>query len=216
MIVEAAWDGEPCSTVDSTERQTCSTQPCGVNCVWALWTPWSSCSKTCGPSFRKRNREIKNEAVWGGEPCRSPDSQDKEFCDLGKGDIIFFKLSNRRYLDPCPLDWTNDDNQMDAQLLPKMISLEYLKNTSMTGLDLLLEGLQDDICDYKKLETWLPGIIQFFVTDIQPADADQLDQDEKDYVHFVNIILKHLRLVIIDKNKLVEFILVVKGGQSVL
>ena len=87
---------------------------------------------------------------------------------------------------------------MDEKLIPKIISLEYLKNTSMTGLDLLQEGLQDDICDYKKLEMWLPRIIQFFETDIKPSDADQLNQDEKDYVHFVNIILKHLRWVIIN------------------
>ena len=82
---------------------------------------------------------------------------------------------------------------MDVVLIPKTISLEHLKNTTRTGLDLLLLGLQDDICDYKKLDTWLPRIIQFFLTNIGNLDADQLNQDEKDYVNFVNIILKHLR-----------------------
>ena len=86
VFVKAAWDGEPCSPVDSTERQPCSTQPCPVDCLWALWTPWSSCSKTCGPSFRTRRREIVEEAAWGGEPCRVADSDEKQFCTLGKGD----------------------------------------------------------------------------------------------------------------------------------
>ena len=104
-------------------------------------------------------------------------------------------MSYRKYLDPCPLDWKSTNNQIDEKLTQKTITLEYLKNTTRAGLDLLVLGLQDDICDYKKLDTWLPRIIQFFITNIGNLDADQLNQDEKDYVNFVNILLKHLRWV---------------------
>ena len=82
---------------------------------------------------------------------------------------------------------------MDVKLSPKIVSLEYMENTTMTGLDLLMEGVQDKICEHKKIQKWLPMIIQFFITDINLSDAHQLNQDEKDYVNFVNIILKHLK-----------------------
>ena len=62
----------------------------------------------------------------------------------------------------------------------------------MTGLDLLMEGLFDEECDYKRLEAWLPNITKFFITDIRLYDDDQLDEEEQKYVNFVNIILKHL------------------------
>ena len=35
------------------------------------------------PCSRYRNREIKNDAVWSGDPCRSADSKETEFCNLG-------------------------------------------------------------------------------------------------------------------------------------
>ena len=60
VLVEAAWDGEPCSPSDSTQRQTCPTKPCAVDCVWSLWTPWSSCSQTC---FRSRKNPSVREGI---------------------------------------------------------------------------------------------------------------------------------------------------------
>ena len=63
---------------------------------------------------------------------------------------------------------------------------------SLTGLDLLMEGLHGEECDYKRLEAWLPSITNFFITDIKLYDEVQLDEKEQKYVNFVNIILKHL------------------------
>ena len=53
-------------------------------CVWSSWASWTSCTRTCGPSFRSRTREVEIEAVWGGEECRTVDGEEKKFCELGK------------------------------------------------------------------------------------------------------------------------------------
>ena len=108
--------------------------------------------------------------AWGGEPCLQQDSTDRDFCQL----------------DDCPVLLLEDEGQ-------RADPLEHIQQVSLAGLDLLIEGLQGESCHYNKLKLWLPSIIKFFITDINLSDSELLDEDEKNYINFINIILKHLR-----------------------
>ena len=51
-----------------------------VNGMWAEWTTWSKCSKTCGIGEHIRIRSCSNPAPRNnGEYCAGPKSE-KEFC----------------------------------------------------------------------------------------------------------------------------------------
>ena len=65
---------------------------CPLPCIWATWSPWSSCATTCGPTFRSRSREVLVEAAWGGEPCNTVDKEEKKFCALGKCIVILINF----------------------------------------------------------------------------------------------------------------------------
>ena len=39
------------------------------DCVWATWSPWSSCSSSCGKGFKTRSRIKSQEAEFGGNDC---------------------------------------------------------------------------------------------------------------------------------------------------
>ncbi|EFX77761.1 hypothetical protein DAPPUDRAFT_321105 [Daphnia pulex] len=40
-----------------------------IDCMITEWTPWSSCSTTCGKGWKERQRMIKLPAQNGGKPC---------------------------------------------------------------------------------------------------------------------------------------------------
>jgi len=49
--------------------ESCSEQPCPVDCQWTAWTTWSTCTQTCGggTSLRERQKALLESA--GGLPC---------------------------------------------------------------------------------------------------------------------------------------------------
>ncbi|XP_076619199.1 extracellular matrix protein f-spondin [Colletes latitarsis] len=65
-IVRAILTGEP---LNSTSPQQSFQPPASVNCVVTKWTPWSSCSVTCGTGRVTSYRTIMQEAQNGGKPC---------------------------------------------------------------------------------------------------------------------------------------------------
>ncbi|XP_053322587.1 SCO-spondin-like [Spea bombifrons] len=63
-------------------EMVCGTQPCPVDCGWSVWTPWSSCSRTCNVGTRRRYRSGTNPpAALGGRPCEG-NNVGIEFCSL--------------------------------------------------------------------------------------------------------------------------------------
>ena len=41
-----------------------------VNCTWSAWSPWTSCSATCGGGTHLRMRIVDQAALNGGEVCQ--------------------------------------------------------------------------------------------------------------------------------------------------
>ncbi|KAL9971012.1 hypothetical protein ACROYT_G023488 [Oculina patagonica] len=73
--------GESCV---GSDRQTmpCSLSDCPVDGKWGLWSPWTSCSATCGAAKRSRTRECDHPpAAHGGKTCEGPEKQE-EYCKL--------------------------------------------------------------------------------------------------------------------------------------
>jgi hypothetical protein len=54
------------------------------DCVWSAWSPWSSCSITCGPGpgLQRRNRTVQVQPASGGAPCSSSDGYETILCSI--------------------------------------------------------------------------------------------------------------------------------------
>eukprot|EP00121_Abeoforma_whisleri_P015434 Awhi_evm1s14222 len=77
---------------DSSEEKTCNTDPCPRNDQWSQWSPFGSCSASCGGGKQTRDRTCTNPSpANGGKSCVG-DSSEEKTCNT----------------DPCPRDgqWT--------------------------------------------------------------------------------------------------------------
>lgn len=74
--VVAARGGVDCQG-HATETAPCN---CPVNCQWAEWNHWSTCTKTCGNGTRSRGRSQNQTAQHGGLACSGP-AQQSENCN---------------------------------------------------------------------------------------------------------------------------------------
>ncbi|CAI9737755.1 Hypothetical predicted protein [Octopus vulgaris] len=71
-------DGKDC-VGSSVEEAACNTKPCPVNGRWSNWTPWSTCSASCGAGSMKRVRKCDNpEPKYRGRPCGGSSYQVKK------------------------------------------------------------------------------------------------------------------------------------------
>jgi len=56
--------------------------PCPtVDCVWGLWSDWSSCSCKCEGGIRSRDRHIIQAPQKGGKPCMAWSKEETEPCN---------------------------------------------------------------------------------------------------------------------------------------
>eukprot|EP00929_Paragymnodinium_shiwhaense_P001909 TRINITY_DN10211_c0_g1_i1.p1 TRINITY_DN10211_c0_g1~~TRINITY_DN10211_c0_g1_i1.p1 ORF type:complete len:2676 (-),score=436.46 TRINITY_DN10211_c0_g1_i1:580-8202(-) len=60
--------GEPCIG-PRAETTACGSSICPVDCAWAAWRQWATCSATCGTGFRQRERPLLTVAAYGGAEC---------------------------------------------------------------------------------------------------------------------------------------------------
>mmetsp|Transcript_43512 Transcript_43512/g.100126 ORF Transcript_43512/g.100126 Transcript_43512/m.100126 type:complete len:1548 (-) Transcript_43512:136-4779(-) len=59
------------SSCDADIRETapCSEPEDAVDCEFGPWTPWTTCSESCGAGYESRTRVINRESAHGGVPC---------------------------------------------------------------------------------------------------------------------------------------------------
>lgn len=43
--------------------------PCPLDCKLSDWSPWSSCSASCGSGLKTRSKWLREKAFNGGRPC---------------------------------------------------------------------------------------------------------------------------------------------------
>ncbi|XP_013411296.1 uncharacterized protein LOC106174328 isoform X10 [Lingula anatina] len=82
-------NGSDCSGLGpATETQQCNTQGCPVDGNWADFTPWSSCSVSCGGGVQTRNRTCTNPAPANSGATCPGDASESQQCNIN----------------PCPID----------------------------------------------------------------------------------------------------------------
>uniref|UniRef100_A0A4W3I108 Thrombospondin 1 n=1 Tax=Callorhinchus milii TaxID=7868 RepID=A0A4W3I108_CALMI len=61
--------GKDC-TGEKRENEKCEQKPCPVDGNWGIWSPWDSCTVTCGGGIQKRTRLCNSPAPkYGGKKC---------------------------------------------------------------------------------------------------------------------------------------------------
>jgi len=81
----AEGSGKQCEG-DTEQVQPCKEEPCigaaRVDCSWAPWGTWSSCTATCGQAAeRRRERSVAIEAQNYGKPCQGGDAIEFDACN---------------------------------------------------------------------------------------------------------------------------------------
>ncbi|XP_022785409.1 A disintegrin and metalloproteinase with thrombospondin motifs adt-1-like [Stylophora pistillata] len=65
-----AYNGKSCVGVGYQKARCHAYYPCPVDGNWTSWGAWTSCTKTCGLSYRKRSRSCANPPPqYGGSGC---------------------------------------------------------------------------------------------------------------------------------------------------
>eukprot|EP00931_Biecheleriopsis_adriatica_P047950 TRINITY_DN27682_c0_g2_i1.p1 TRINITY_DN27682_c0_g2~~TRINITY_DN27682_c0_g2_i1.p1 ORF type:complete len:1370 (-),score=205.40 TRINITY_DN27682_c0_g2_i1:43-4152(-) len=67
---------------ETYEKKYCSKDTCPVDCMWADWQNWRSCSTTCSTGNSARIRLVKTPMQHGGKMCEGGSTQDRE-CNEG-------------------------------------------------------------------------------------------------------------------------------------
>ncbi|KAK7902166.1 hypothetical protein WMY93_018935 [Mugilogobius chulae] len=69
------------------ETQRCTAKPCPIDGGWGPWSPWATCSATCGGGIKSRTRECNSpEPQFGGNKCigqeHDSDSCNRQDCPI--------------------------------------------------------------------------------------------------------------------------------------
>lgn len=79
IVHGAAHGGEACPPL--TEKDTCNTHDCPVDCVVSEWADWGACSATCHTGVMIRTRDITVNSHAGGKACEH--LSETKTCDRG-------------------------------------------------------------------------------------------------------------------------------------
>uniref|UniRef100_A0A8C5CCN9 Spondin-1 n=1 Tax=Gadus morhua TaxID=8049 RepID=A0A8C5CCN9_GADMO len=69
-------------TEDLEQVEKCMLPECPTDCLLTDWTEWSDCNKSCGKGHMIRNRVVKLEPQFGGDPC--PETVQRKKCKVRK------------------------------------------------------------------------------------------------------------------------------------
>jgi hypothetical protein len=75
------WAGHVCASHIETDE--CMTQPCPSDCEYTAWSPYSSCSMSCGAGTQTRLRDITRAAVSSGTACDNASLSQDRNCNDG-------------------------------------------------------------------------------------------------------------------------------------
>jgi len=89
-IQQPQYGGAECGPLE--DKEICNEQPCPTDCVLSQWSPWTSCSATCGPGIITSSRTIISEPTNGGAACPTNLTQTQS-CNIA----------------PCPIDCQQTD-----------------------------------------------------------------------------------------------------------
>jgi len=91
VIVQPGNGGVPCPPLEAFD--TCSEEPCPIDCKLYDWSGWSVCSAECGGGVREKSRDIEVPPAHGGEPCEVTEAE--EACNIQdcSGDCLLTRWS---------------------------------------------------------------------------------------------------------------------------
>ncbi|CAG5106781.1 Oidioi.mRNA.OKI2018_I69.chr1.g2996.t2.cds [Oikopleura dioica] len=69
----------PAKLVNFNETERCNAQPCSR---WALWSPYTPCSATCGDATKSRQRFCRHGEIGEADNCPSEGAKEIIACDL--------------------------------------------------------------------------------------------------------------------------------------
>lgn len=75
IVTPQANGGLPC-VGETGEELHCNTQACPVDCKLDEWSPWSSCTLTCGGGTMTRQRTVLEPSSYGGAACTGESIQE--------------------------------------------------------------------------------------------------------------------------------------------
>jgi len=115
-MIEARNKGAPCDG-EEVQTDTCTGEPCSVDCQWEDWNDWEGCDVTCGKGTMLRHR-VKQVKQHNGKDCEGEDQNwgmcVKDPCESGapidpakvtkqvKGEIVMRCKNARAALHPDP------------------------------------------------------------------------------------------------------------------
>eukprot|EP00928_Gymnodinium_smaydae_P007229 TRINITY_DN12603_c0_g2_i2.p1 TRINITY_DN12603_c0_g2~~TRINITY_DN12603_c0_g2_i2.p1 ORF type:complete len:3577 (-),score=536.17 TRINITY_DN12603_c0_g2_i2:97-9687(-) len=153
IFVAAAEGGLDCPGADR-ESRPCNEQCCPVNCIRGAWTPWESCTRSCGQGKMFRSRSFTQKQSCGGTSCSPGELSQSRPCNP----------------DPCPIDclwsdWTDEACSASCGWgtkfkKRKMLRLVAYGGKRCKGLSVMIDSCYLEHCpvhcEWEQWQHWQP------------------------------------------------------------